>query len=303
MRTIRLVVSSAVMAGALLWTAGAGAEVGIFGITSADVSPVDGLPVSDARSFEVLTIEPEDLPIFREVSSFAELSPLSMAEGYAAAGLGKLQARSLARFEADGTEGRSVSESLAIAQETATAGGPLGAPVSVNLLLSVTGTASPPASDPNDLYDASATALLIAGDVSSINLLELIDSLVNGTPLPTSPDYSLLSFNSLTSPPGDVTGTFATTGGTTFDLFYGLITHASVTGQSGAAEAAVDYSKSLTFSLFPQQPGVAVTTFGGQTFLNPVPEPETWALLAIGLAGIAFVHRRRAHRLPEHMHG
>jgi hypothetical protein len=283
-------------AGALLWASGAGAEIAVFGMTSAYVGPARAEPLIDIGSFEVPSIASTDLPIFREASSFAALAPLSLADGYAAAGLGKLQARSLARFEADGSEGRAVSESLAIAQEKATAGGPLGAPVSLNLVLSITGTTSPPASDPNGLYNASATAVLIAGDASSINAMKLYDSLMYGTPLPTSPNYAILSFNSLTSAGSTVTGSFQTTGGSTFDLYYGLITRASVTGQSGAADAFADYSKSLTFTLFPQQPGVGVTTFGGQTFLTPVPEPQTWALLVAGLGGIALARRRRLPR-------
>lgn len=285
--------AGAVLVAVLAAVPAARAEVGIFGTTSANVAPVDVAPLTDAHDFILPSIAPSDLPVFREASSHAELSALTLADGYVAAGLGTLKARSLARFAPDGTEGSAVSESLAVAQETATAGGPLGAPVTVDLLLSVTGSSSPAASDPNDAYDASATALLIAGDASSIDLLSFMDSLVNGTPLPTSPSYALLSFNSLTSPGGAVTGTFQTTGGTTFDLWYALLTHASVSGQSGAAEASADYSKSLTFSLMPQQPGVAVTTFGGQIFLNPVPEPGTWLLLALGLAAVAFAQRRR----------
>lgn len=37
---------------------------------------------------------------------------------------------------------------------------------------------------------------------------------------------------------------------------------------------------------------IAVTT-GGQTVTNSIPEPSTWALLAIGTLGVLFANRKK----------
>ena len=273
------------------------AEVGMFGYSDASVVPEVGDPLHDYHEFLLPVIAPEDLPIFRDASASVEQSPESLANGYVAGGLGQLKARSLALYPLDNTLGFAVSESLVVVQETATATSTTanpGDPIAVDLSLAVTGTVSNPASYEDDLYDASATAVLVAGDLSNVSLPQLLLAFaVDGT-LPPSSDYTVLSFNSHTSPGSVVTGSFSTTVGATFDLFYALLTNVQVTGTSPARTASADYSNSLSFSLIPAEPGTTITTFGGQEFANPVPEPQTWLLLGAGLLVLtAWSARRR----------
>lgn len=297
MRIANWSVLSVVVAGLCSVPFSAVAEVGMFGSSTSLIAPEDSAPLQDSHEFLLPVIAPGDLPIFREVSSSVAPSVTTLANGYAAAGLGQIKTRSLATYPLDGTLGSAAAESLVVVQETATATSSTGSPgdsISVALNLHVAGTVSSPASYDDDLYDASATAVLIAGDLSKVSLSDLFLAFSQDGTVPSSPDYTLLSFNSHTSTNPDVTGSFSTTVGASFDLFYAMLTNANVTGTSPARTASVDYSNTLTFSLIPAEPGSSITTFGGQQFTAPVPEPQTWLLLAAGLLALtSWAARRR----------
>src|SRR5262245_11422052 len=107
-----------------------GAEVGMFGYSSVLVATAEEEtpPSRDYHEFLEPAITPADLPIFREATSSIAPSSSMLANGYAAAGLGQIKARSLATYPLDNTLGVASSESLVVVQETATASSTIGSP-------------------------------------------------------------------------------------------------------------------------------------------------------------------------------
>jgi hypothetical protein len=74
---------------------------------------------------------------------------------------------------------------------------------------------------------------------------------------------------------------------------------------TNAVEVGGSWGYNLTDSEFfltlnpppdPNSPIPPISTVVGGTFVAPVPEPSTWAMLLLGFAGIGFMaYRRRAH--------
>lgn len=111
----------------------------------------------------------------------------------------------------------------------------------------------------------------------------------------TSVDAALLSLSSTVK-----NSTIAGVKFTSFDLYYGssLLASGDVGSFSGLSLGGLSFAGSQSAGLYSLKvdgkfTGTSGGSYSGNVNVSPVPEPESWSMLALGLAGVGFLARRR----------
>ena len=155
------------------------------------------------------------------------------------------------------------------------AGLALGTPVSYRVDFSIDGTLTAASSQPSDPFYAYA--------IASVRLFDL-----------NSGQRVTLDWNTVANAPGLFLLTLATQVGNTLKIEGSLGVAAGVDALSPTGRRAeVDFYHSALYSLTPSVAGLNTVGASGHNFLAPVPEPTTWALLALGLVVLGIGKRHQ----------
>lgn len=250
-----------------------------YGIEANVITEVVNFPASD-RKVGSLWLDGDPLAFsLQAIDRTAQLGPGSEATGrfLGSVGLLKVYAEASYPLGGDGQASSTVTSSFYDTILVSGAGLAVGTPVSYRVDFSISGSVLGALPDPT--YGAFATsAVSLQDDFTRQAVVMNWDNRKNATGV-----YSL---------------TLNTTVGHSLILSADLKAGARVQGNSvNARSAEADFYHSARYALTPSVAGLNVVGMSGHDYtVTAVPEPSSWALMALGLAAVVVRRRAAARR-------
>lgn len=249
-----------------------------YGVTANVITEVSNFPAADRKDGN-LWLDHDPLAFsLQAIDRTAQLGPGAQATGRFLGSVGLLKAYASASYPLNGA-GQASSTVTSSFYDTIVVGGAglaVGTPVSYRLDFSISGSVlgGPPGSN----YGAFGTASVSLQDDATRQSV-------------------FMNWNDKVNAPGLYSLTLNTTVGHSLILGAALDVGALVKGNALTGRfAEADFYHSARFALAPSVAGLNVVGMSGHDYsVSAVPEPSSWALMALGL-GTVVVRRRGAAR-------
>ncbi|MCE4555721.1 PEP-CTERM sorting domain-containing protein [Pelomonas cellulosilytica] len=255
------------------------AQAGGYGLTANVITEVTNFPAADRKDGNLWFDREPQAGQLQAVDRTAQLGPGVAAVGrfLGSTGLLKAYAGASYPFGGSGLATSTVSSSFYDTVMVTGAGLAVGTPVSYRVDFSIEGTVLGAAPDPT--FGAIAEASVTLQDDYTYQSVKL-------------------NWGNRTQSPGVYSLVLDTKVGSAVVIYGSLAVGARVQGNSVTARsAAADFYNSAHYYITPSVAGLNTVGLSGHDFTAaPVPEPSTWALMALGLGWVAVRQRRASRR-------